>query len=860
MRNVLLLLVGFMMGVWAVIQYDAELPASADEFRKKRKQIKTDHPAEAMRWFYEQRAYPNGTIPLDWKERAFEHIRRNNMPSLQKSSDGTTALSWTEVGPGNIGGRIRSIAVSPSNSNIMYVGSVSGGVWKSTNAGSSWAPTNDFAANLAITSLAIDPTNTNIIYAGTGEGFFNLDAVRGAGVLKSTDGGATWTLQNSFTGGSFPYYINDLYLRPDSVNIVYAATNSGLYRTTNGGTSWQFRHQGSSQRATQIVRDPVTPSTFYVCYGNFSTDGIYKTTNGGTSFTKLTGGLPTSNYFRISLAIAASNPSVLYAAFMDASTYGALGIWRTTSGGSSWNPVTTPMDPLNGGTHLGQQGWYDNVIAVDPTNENIVYAGGINLFKSTNGGSNWTMISNWYSGAGYPYVHADQHAIVFSGSNIYFGNDGGLFRSTNGGTSFTEMNNGLATIQFYSGAVHPTLDIYYGGTQDNGTLKSGSLPNWSMVFGGDGGATAVNYNSPSTVYTEYVYLNFQKSIDAGFNWTKSMNGIPTSGSGPYDGTSDRCLFIAPFRMDPTDPQRIAAGTYRVFYTSDGAASWTPISTDLTGDGAGGVGDPGSTISAIAIAKTSSATIYVGTSGYSGLSASRVLVTANTGTNWTNVTLGPLPNRYITFIAIDPTNADRALVCYSGYSSGHVFLTTNRGSNWANVSGNLPDIPVNAAVIDPQNLQRFIIGTDLGVFESTNGGTTWTQQNTGLANVVVSDLDLRSDGYLFAATHGRGMFKTSTPLAAPGGETGSPVTYRLEQNFPNPFNPSTEIRFQIPESRFVSLTVYDVSGREVKVLMNERKPAGEHRVSFNAGNLASGVYVYTLESGGQKISRKMVLAK
>jgi photosystem II stability/assembly factor-like uncharacterized protein len=830
-------------------------------FERKLERLKTgkakpDRPDEAMKWFYEQRAYPTGAIPLDWKERALAHIEQHNKPQ----QTGVSAISWTEVGPNNIGGRSRTLAVDPGNANIVYAGSVSGGVFKSTNAGTSWFPTNDFADNLSISSIAIDPTNTSIIYAGTGEGFFNLDAVRGAGMLKSTNGGSTWTLQTSFTGASFPYYINDIYLRPDSALVLYAATNTGLFKTTNGGTSWTFRHQGTSVRATQIVPNPTTPATFYVCYGNFSTDGIYKTTNGGTSFTKLTTGLPSSGYSRVSLAIAPSNTQILYAVFTNSSTNYTLGVYRTTDGGSNWSAVSTPTDPLTTASHLGGQGWYNNVIAVSPTDANTVYAGGVNLFKSTNGGTSWTMISNWYSGAGYPYVHADQHEIVFSGSTTYFCNDGGIFRSTNAGASFTEIVNGFATIQFYSGAIHPTLDVYYGGTQDNGTLKSGGLPNWSMVFGGDGGHVAVDFTTPNTVYTEYVYLNIQKSTNAGSTWTRSMNGIPTSGGGPYDGTSDRVLFIAPISMDPSNAQRLAAGTYRVFHTTDGAANWSAISSDLTGDGPGSVGSAGSTISAIAIAKTSSSIVYIGTSG-STTAASRIQVTTNLGSVWTNVTVSPLPNRYVTAIAIDPGNADRAWVTYSGYGGGHVFMTTNRGTSWTNASGNLPDIPANAVVINPSSQNNVIVGTDLGVFETTNGGTTWTQQNTGLANVVVSDLDLRSDRYLFAATHGRGMFKSSAPLVSVGESVPAIADeYLLRQNHPNPFNPATKVEFRLKNTGLVQLKVFDLLGREVSTLVNEVRAPGVYVETFDATGLASGMYICELRVGSFAASMKMVLAR
>ncbi|MFN0158459.1 MAG: T9SS type A sorting domain-containing protein [Bacteroidota bacterium] len=817
------------------------------------------YPGEAMQWWFGQRAIPTGEIPVGWRERALEHIQQNNLPDVNENS---SALSWTAVGPNNIAGRTRSIAIDPGNASIMYCGSVSGGIFKTTNAGTSWFPTNDLADNLAIGDIVIDPTNSNILYAGTGEGFFNSDAIRGAGVLKSTNGGTTWTLQTSFSGGGFPYQINDLYIRSDAPATVYAASNTGLFRTTNGGTSWTYLHGGlTSLRATQIVRHPTDPLTFYVCYGNFSTDGIYKTTNGGTNFAKLTGGgLPASGYTRVSMAIAPSNGSTLYAVF-NATNNTTRGIFRSTNAGTSWDSLAKPMDPLSGATHLAGQGWYNNVIAVDPANASIVYVGGINLYKTTNDGTSWTMISNWYSGAGYPYVHADQHVLLFSGSTLWIGNDGGVFRTTNGGTSYTEMVSGLATIQYYSGAIHPTSDIFYGGTQDNGTLKAASGgPGWTVAFGGDGGHTWVDFTTPATVWTEYVYLNIQKSVNSGSSWTKTMNGIPTSGGGSFDGTSDRCLFIAPFTMDPSNSQRIAAGTYRVFLTTNSGTLWSAISTDLTGDGAGGVGASGSTISAIAIAPSNPAVIYVGTSG--AVATSRIQVTTNSGTNWTNVTTGTLPNRYTTRVVIDPNNVDRAWALYSGFGTGHVFLTTNRGTSWTNASGNLPDIPVNAGAVNPANQNNVIVGTDLGIFETTNGGTSWSQQNSGLANVAIADLDLRnSDKILFAATHGRGMFKTTSPLTAVGDDDDGIVhEFRLSQNYPNPFNPSTVISYQLATSNAVTLRVYDLLGNEVATLVNRRQEAGRHSAEFNAAGLSSGAYFYRLEAGTFIEQRKMILMK
>jgi photosystem II stability/assembly factor-like uncharacterized protein len=781
----------------------AALPSGTTFIEKESEEQEAGYAYEALCWYNNQRAYPTGRIPEDWRTKAFEHIKQNNLLYNKADVAATSALSWISVGPDNIGGRTRSVAIDPTNPNVIYCGSVSGGIWKTTNAGASWFPTSYEAVNLVIGSIVIDPTNHNIIYAGTGEGYFNVDALRGAGVLKSTNGGESWSLLTDFNKTSSPYqyyFINKLVIRPDNPNILYAALIGGIWKTTDAGAHWsKLTVTSKTSFCTDILMHPSKPDTMYATFGLFTPDGIYKTTNGGTSWTKLSGGFPSSGYGRISLAIAPSNPSIMYASLTDLEYY-THSIQKSINGGASWSAVKIPFDnsPAVDSTHLGGQGWYNNVIAVHPTDPKIVYAGGINLFKSTNSGTSWSRISDGYA-TGSTYVHVDQHAITFHPSDpsiIYFGNDGGMFKSTDGGSSFSELNNGLVTAQFYSGAAHPTADVYYGGTQDNGTLKSGTLPHGTTVFGGDGGATAVDYVTPATVYTEYVYLSFQKSTASGAfgTWTRMMNGIPTSGSGQSDGTSDRCSFIAPFVMDPSNPQTLVAGTFRLFRTTNGGVQWNSISQslsnngDMTGDGDGSnqVSSQKSWISAIAIAKSSPATIYVGTGG-SKTAHSKVWVTTNTGSSWTEIT-GTLPDRYVKSIAIDPNNRDRAIVTFSGYDASHVFLTTNRGTHWTNISGDLPNIPVNSVVIDPSNINHFVAGTDLGVFETSNGGTNWLQQNNGMANVSVADLDLRADGYLFAATHGRGMFKSVNPffnilkLAYPkNNATQQSITPKLQWN-------------------------------------------------------------------------------
>jgi photosystem II stability/assembly factor-like uncharacterized protein len=833
---------------------------------------------ESMVWYNNQRAFPTGTIPADWREKAAEQLA---LAALRKTAGADALVSWSPVGPSNIGGRIRSIAVHPTNASIIYCGSVSGGIWKSTDSGGSWNPVNDLMPNLVISALEIDPTNANVMYAGTGEGFFNIDALRGVGVLRSTDGGSTWVTPTSMTGSpaGFPYYINDLYILPTNTSIIYAATNSGLFRTTNSGSTWTYLKRGDlTYRATQIVADPGTPATFYVAFGNFTRDGIYKTTNGGTTstptFTKLAGGFPTSGFNRISMAIAKTNSQVLYAVLTDSASYGTYAVVKTTNGGANWSAVSMPMDQ-SGSSHLGTQGWYNNVVAVSPSNESVVYAGGINAFKSLNGGTTWSQITSGYSPFIHPYMHVDQHAMAFDPNNasvMYFGNDGGMYKSTDGGTSFISANSGLAVTQFYSGAAHPSQEIYYGGTQDNGTLKGAGSPAWSTVLSGDGGFTHVDPTTPTTVFTEYTFLAIQRSTNSGSTWTRSITGIPASGSSQGDGSSDRCNFIAPFVLDPANSQNLVAGTYKVYRSTNNGVNWTSVSNDLTGSGAGSTASLGAVISALA---TTGDTIVAGTSGYDTLtSAPKVWVTTNKGVNWTDVTKSPLPKRYVTSFAMNASDTRRIFVGYSGYNAnsslpGHIFSTTNRGTTWANISGDLPDIPVNAIVLDPGAPLHMAVGTDLGVFETANGGTNWTQQNAGLANVSVADLDIRPDGFLVATTHGRGMYKSAaawTTTAVTEIPSEVPQEFTLRQNYPNPFNPTTTVAFAVPSAAHVRLTVYDALGREVATLVDQDLSPGSYAAPFNASALSSGVYFYRLSAAREGMAaysseaKKMLLLR
>ncbi len=503
--------------------------------------------------------------------------------------------SWTPIGPGNIGGRIRAILIRPNHLNTMLIGAVSGGVWKTTDGGTSWFTTMDNDNPLAIGCMV---NRGDTVYAGTGEGWGNVDAVYGGGIYKSTDFGDSWTLLPSTIGSNIWSFKNVLKLAFDPGSNLYAVTkainykdgagsyrtNGGLFRSTDGGSSWV---QISSTSVTNYYNGcdvvPLSPSIIL-----FATQGggIFKTTDGGTNWNQITTGLPSTNYKRIVLAQDPEITNTLYAVFQSTDNTsggdaGLKGIYKSTDAGDTWSTLTKPNNiPSTGNlSYLGTQGWYDNTIAVDPKKSNNIYVGGVDMMKSTDGGNSWFQLTYWTTGYGRPFVHADHHAIAFDTTQtdvLYDGNDGGIYRTTNGGSSWTALNNNLSITQFYGGASFPTGNTFLGGTQDNGHLSyNGSGGNWSAVYGGDGGYAAIDQSASSTIYEEYVYLQLHKSINGGTTWNNAYTGLSDANS------SSLCLFIAPFSMDPENSSVLIAGSDKVWITTNKASNWAQSSSTLS---------------------------------------------------------------------------------------------------------------------------------------------------------------------------------------------------------------------------------------------------------------------------------------
>ena len=740
-------------------------------------------PRLRLDFFVAQRAYPKTTLPEGARIKAF----RQTLEMASQLSGSALSARWVSIGPApmknsamgqqnvDVSGRVKALAVDPRNSNVVYLGAAQGGVWKTTDGGASWQPLTDKQPSLAVSALALDPRNPDTIYVGTGEPHPGLDNYYGAGILKSTDGGATWQQlgADTFTGLG----IASIVIDPNNSNVIYVASSRtgvegsatpvrGVFKSTNGGSTWTaLLTCQDCYGASDLVMDPRNPSTLYAAFWSY---GIFKSTNGGANWTQLTNGLPGSNFRRVELAISPSNPLVLYAGYdysAQGQYEGAL-LFKTVDGGSSWTWLQQAPNYCTG------QCWYDNIIAVSPTNPNVVYLGGSANYqwqpvtrikevvvRSSDGGTTWQDMSPNDSVA--HTLHPDMHAIAFDPQNpntIWVGNDGGVWKSTDGGRTWVNRNTNLATLQFTGIALHPTnASIVFGGMQDNNKAKTTGATAWDALDVGDGGYAAIDPFNPQYYYGSRYGISFQRNDQGGTapvdDWPIKTNGI---------NQQDRALFYAPFALDPSTAGVAYYGTYRLYRTTNRGDDWTPISGDLT-KGAATAGS----ISTIAVAPSDPRTIYVGTSD------GNVQVTTNTGGSWTNVTKAPLPNRWVSEIAVAHNAPRTAYVVFNGFNihtpdtPGHVFKTTDGGATWQNISSNLPDVPVLSIVLDRDAPGIIYIGTDVGVFRSTNDGASWAPFNDGLPNVAVVDLALNPNtDILVAATHGRSVYKVQLGEAEP----------------------------------------------------------------------------------------------
>ncbi|MGE0043064.1 MAG: hypothetical protein AB7H88_17645 [Vicinamibacterales bacterium] len=736
------------------------------------------------------------------------------------AASGATLLdAWEPLGPGNIGGRTRVVAFHPQRHDTVFAAGVSGGVWRSDDAGANWRPLGDGLANLAVNALAIDPADPDVMFAGTGEGFLREEIrgtglpLRGGGVFVTRDGGTTWTLAAGTATPDF-YWVNDLAIGHGDSPRLYAATRSGVWRSADRGETWE-RLLTSEVRGgcLDLAMRPDRPGDeLFASCGSFDQASVFR-------FADAAGGgaaevvLSEPGMGRTSLAIAPSAPDIIYALSAsndpgpsDQYEQGLLAIYRSDRGGAAgtWTPRVTNDDPLklptlmlsnpysatfldcnpgprNANSYIGM-GWYANVIAVDPKDPDRVWAAGVDWFRSDDGGQTWGLASYWWTARGDPsFVHADQHVIAFhpdydgEGNQIAIvGSDGGPFRTANararvaagsraacdagsGEVAWEALSHGYGVTQFYHGLPFADGERFLAGAQDNGSIYGSDArgPNDWVTVLGGDGGYVAVDPGNPDVF-------YAESQWANFRRTRDGGFTWSNATAGLDaatadtlGPDANYLFITPLVMDPARATRLWTGGDYLYRTDTGAALWRKASTKLP--------DAGRT-SALAVSPVDSDLVAAGTD------KGDVLVTAagTAATEATEWAATRARDGWVTSVTWAPDDADTLYATYGNFGGRHVWVSRDRGATWASLDGEgdqaLPDIPVHSLVVDPDDPARLYLGTDLGVFVSTTGGGAWMTESTGFGPVVTEWLALirttAGDKRLFAFTHGRGAWRVT----------------------------------------------------------------------------------------------------
>jgi len=796
---------------------------------------------EALEFYTASRSYPKSDISPDKYYRAYDHVK-SSMTRAETLVPIDTV--WRFIGPTNFSGRMISVAINPINPSTIYAGAAAGGMWRSRSGGlgSDWQRVQTGFPVLGVNAIAIDPADTTVMYLGTGEVYRYQGSVggmvvrttrgsHGMGILKTTDGGLTWTKSLDWSYNQ-QRGVQALKFNPMNTRTIFAATTEGVYRSVDAGATWNPVLEVLMARDVAI--NPSDTNEVLAACGNFASTGhgIYRSTDGGTTFIQIAG-LPTFSGMAV-FGTYQSNPERIYVHLAESTT--VIGtLYRSTDFGENWTLINTS-------SNSDVQGWYARFLAVHPNDSSKIIRGAQGLWRSTNGGMSFSSV---------PYGWADYHAFAQHPTNpeiIYIADDGGIWRSTNFGVTFDFTGGGLETSQFYNGFSSSGTDslIALGQVQDHfGWMYVGTKV-W--VNGGvdEVGWTAINQINDNVMYAgTRGGGSIWKSTNRGNSFFSSSNGI----SGGISSWN------APFALSRSNPTFLYFARSIVFKSTNAAGGWTATNGGVELDGNPGL--------SIAIAPTSPDTVFVGTAPLLG--RSHIFRTTDAGTSWTDVT-GILPDRYPMDIAIDPSQSSTVYVAFGGFDTAHVFKSTDAGTTWDDITGILPDVPATALIVDPVNPSIVYAGTDIGVFVSTNSGGEWMSWNDGLPEaVIVSDLSISpSNSAIRTVTHSAGVYErtlfeiVTTAIRNPDHQT--PIAYMLSQNYPNPFNPKTNIGYEIGDVGYVSLKVYDLLGREVATLVDEEKSPGTYDVTWDAAEQPSGVYYYRLSLGGTSATRKMLLLR
>ena len=776
--------------------------------RKSKKQIK-----QFERWasFWKDRILEDGSfVTAGFKNKEFQKDYKNQQKLSKKGL--ITVNNWTLIGPltppqSSIGfypgmGRLNTVAFNGTNVDTLYVGSPAGGIWKSTDAGVSWTAMGDDLPNMGISHIVIDPNNTNTLYIANGDADGGQN--RSLGVYKSTNGGNTWNITGLSFGLSAGNTVSKLLIDPNNSNIIFATTLNSIKRSTDGGATWADAFTDNAALFNDIVYKIGSNS---IIYATSRKGKFYISTNNGISWSIAS--TPSSN--RLDIALTANDVNQIL-------TMDNNGVLRkSTNQGSTWTTVSN--------TPVYTQGGYNLSIAVSPLNKDLVIIGGIDGYRSINGGISWEKYLDGYWQPGFPYfyVHSDHHDMLFiPNSNIAFSvNDGGIFKGdASANTPWADLSSGLAITQYYNVSGTPqNANFLIAGAQDNDVARYDGVNFIGENPGSDGVNGLWDYSNSDIAWT----CSQQGGLKRTTNGFVSSQDVNTPG-GP---------FIWELEIHPTNPLTIFGGFDDIYKSINRGNNWTSLNS--------GIGY----VEFISIAPSNPNIIYV--SGDNGIKK-----TINGGTSWSNISLPQSGN--VKSIEVHPTNPDEVYLAYSGYSAGKVYKSTNGGSSFTNITGSLPNIPTHKIIYKTGSTDgELFLATDLGVYYRTNSVGDWVKLNVDLPNVIVLDIVIHyGTEKIRAATYGRGVWERSVTANSLGIENSS-LADNVVDLYPNP---SANNKFTIKLNNLdgnTEIIIYNLIGSVVKQFRTRNSSENIDLTTY-----AKGVYLVKIINNRKSITKKIIL--
>jgi len=761
------------------------------------------------------RCFPDGN--LSTPDKYYKTLQ--NIMNAYKADERTDYSNWTPLGltdwingpngynPGN--GRVNVVCSDPDNSQVIYIGAPSGGLWKSIDGGQSWNTTFDQMPHLGISSIAIHPDSSQIVFVGTGD----RDAydTKCIGIYKSSDAGNTWS-PSGFNNPNPWNSINKIIFNPLNPKTMFATTNYGIYKSVNSGQNWANVYSGW---VTDIVFNTSDTSILYA-----GGEAFLRSDDAGASFVKNT--LLPNDTIRLELTVTPANADYVYVVSSNAD-YQFGGLFRSTDAGLTFTLMSDTPNIFGyeqDASDDAGQSWYDLAVTASPQNADEVFVGAINIWKSTDGGQNWTICSHWVFDNPSFYTHADIHYLGFAGNRLFCGSDGGVFFTDDFGQNWSDISAGLGITQFYrmaSSVIDPNFIV--GGTQDNGTNRlQGGV--WTHIFGADGMQTLTDPTDIQIFYCTYQNGGLMKTFD---------NGLTIEYIMPNDSIEGE--WVTPFAMHPQNNNIIYVGYNDVYKSFDGGYNWIKISDNLAN---------GNNLSHLKIAPSNPDYIYTS-------SEDILFVSKDDGQTWTSHTI-PFSG-IITDIAVSFDNPEKIWITASGNNGDRVYKSFNAAQTLQNITLNINGTGVRSLAHQPNSHDGIYTGTENAVFYTDTTLTQWLPFFNGLPNAIVNQLEINMQAQkIRAATYGRGIWESPLFNATAINE----IQIKPYSLYPNPAKEILVI--QLDKITKTDIYLFDVNGRNIKVLKN----IFSNTININLNDLVSGIYFIRLDVDTKSFIERIML--